>query len=59
MANQPLYLSVLIKRLKSDDNSALDEIFNYYYPRLYNFFLKILKVKDEIDDILQDVFLKI
>lgn len=49
----------LIGRLKNNDKSALDEIFNYYYPRLYNFSKKILKIEDEIDDILQDVFLKI
>lgn len=48
----------LIGRLKNNDKSALDEIFNYYYPRLYNFSKKILKIEDEIDDILQDVFLK-
>jgi RNA polymerase sigma-70 factor, ECF subfamily len=49
----------LIGRLKNNDKSALDEIFNYYYPRLYNFSKRILKIEDEIDDILQDVFLKI
>ena len=49
----------LIGRLKNNDKSALDEIFNYYYPRLYNFSKKILKIEDDIDDILQDVFLKI
>jgi RNA polymerase sigma-70 factor, ECF subfamily len=49
----------LIRRLKNDDKSALDEIFHYYYPRLYNFSKRILKIEDEIDDILQDVFLKI
>jgi RNA polymerase sigma-70 factor, ECF subfamily len=49
----------LIGRLKNDDKAALDEIFNYYYPRLYNFSKRILKIEDEIDDILQDVFLKI
>lgn len=49
----------LIGRLKNNDKSALDEIFNYYYPRLYNFSKKILKIEVDIDDILQDVFLKI
>jgi RNA polymerase sigma-70 factor, ECF subfamily len=49
----------LIERLKNDDKAAFDEIFNYYYPRLYNFSKRILKIEDEIDDILQNVFLKI
>jgi RNA polymerase sigma-70 factor, ECF subfamily len=49
----------LLGRLKNNDKSALDEIFNYYYPRLFSFSKRILKIEDEIDDILQDVFLKI
>lgn len=49
----------LIERMKNDDKTAIDEIFNYYYPRLYNFSKNILKIEDDIDDILQDVFLKV
>jgi RNA polymerase sigma-70 factor, ECF subfamily len=49
----------LIKRLKRNDKSALDEMVNYYYPKLYCFSKRILKIEDDIDDILQDVFLKI
>lgn len=49
----------LIKRLANDDRLALDELFRYYYPRLYRFLQHILKSESEIDDILQDVFFKI
>jgi RNA polymerase sigma-70 factor, ECF subfamily len=49
----------LIHRLKNDDKSAVDELFNYYYPRLYQFSKSILKIENEIDDILQEVFVKI
>ena len=49
----------IIHRLKKDDKSAVDELFNYYYPRLYNFSKSILKIENEIDDILQEVFVKI
>ncbi len=49
----------LIRRLKKEDKSAVDDLFNYYYPRLYHFSRSILKIEDEIDDILQEVFVKI
>lgn len=42
-----------------DDKSAVDKLFNYYYPRLYHFSKSILKIETEIDDILQEVFVKI
>lgn len=49
----------IIHRLKNDDKSAVDELFNYYYSRLYYFSKSILKIENEIDDILQEVFVKI
>jgi len=49
----------IIHRLKNDDKSAVDELFGYYYPRLYHFSKSILKIEDGIDDILQEVFVKI
>lgn len=49
----------LIYRLKEDDQTAMDELFHFYYHRLYHFSKSILKVELEIDDILQDVFVKI
>jgi len=49
----------IIRRLKKDDKSAVDELFGYYYPRLYHFSKSILKIETGIDDILQEVFVKI
>ncbi len=49
----------IIRRLKKDDKSAVDELFSYYYPRLYHFSKSILKIENDIDDILQEVFVKI
>ena len=49
----------IIHRLKKDDKSAVDELFGYYYPRLYHFSKSILKIETDIDDILQEVFVKI
>jgi len=49
----------IIRRLKKDDKSAVDELFGYYYPRLYHFSKSILKIENDIDDILQEIFVKI
>jgi RNA polymerase sigma-70 factor, ECF subfamily len=49
----------IIHRLRKDDKSAVDELFGYYYPRLYHFSKSILKIENDIDDILQEVFVKI
>ena len=49
----------IIRRLKNEDKSAVDELFNHYYARLYHFSKSILKVENGIEDILQDVFVKI
>lgn len=53
------YTEEIIRRLKNDDKSAVDELFKYYYPRLYHFSRSILKIENQIDDILQEVFVKI
>lgn len=52
-------LNNVIKRLICDDKKALDEIYYIFYPRLYTFSKSFLKVDDDINDILQDVFVKI
>ncbi len=49
----------ILKELSDDSKQALEELFNYYYPRLYNFSKAFLKLEDGIDDILQEVFIKI
>lgn len=49
----------VLERLLRDDKSALEELFNYYYPRLFNFSRSFLKIEDGIDDILQEVFIRI
>ncbi|MEI7422020.1 MAG: RNA polymerase sigma-70 factor [Prolixibacteraceae bacterium] len=52
-------IEVIINRLKRDEKSALDDLFGYYYPRLFHFSKSILKIETEIDDILQEVFVKL
>ena len=49
----------IIRRLKQDEKTALDDLFGYYYPRLFHFSKSILKIENQIDDVLQEVFVKL
>jgi len=49
----------IIRRLKNNEKSAVDELFAYYYTRLFLFSKSILKVENGIMDLLQEVFIKI
>lgn len=52
-------LNKIIVELSKDNDSSLKELFNYYYPRLFNFSKSFLKIEEGIDDIIQEVFVKI
>lgn len=52
-------LNRIVHELSKDNDSSFEELFNYYYPRLFNFSKSFLKIEDGIDDILQEVFVKI
>jgi len=52
-------LNRIVSELSKDNDSSLEELFNYYYPRLFNFSKSFLKMEEGIDDILQEVFVKI
>ena len=49
----------VLKELAKGNQQALETLFDYFYPRLYSFSQSFLKIEDGIDDILQEVFLKI
>lgn len=57
--NERFKLEQVLKELSEEQESALEELFNYYYPRLYAFSKSFLKLEQGIDDILQEVFLRI
>lgn len=57
--DRQINLDRIIAELSKDNDSSLEELFNYYYPRLYNFSKLFLKLETGIDDILQEVFVKI
>lgn len=59
MNTNKIDLGNVIAELERDSEESLEELFNYYYPRLYNFSKSILKIETGIDDILQEVFVKI
>lgn len=59
LMEQKIMLEKVIVELANDRESALEELFNYYYPRLYKFSKSFLKMEDGIDDLLQEVFVKI
>jgi RNA polymerase sigma-70 factor, ECF subfamily len=52
-------LEKVLQDLSEDNKLALEQLFDHFYPRLYNFSRSFLKLEDGIDDILQEVFIKI
>lgn len=46
-------------RLRMGDQSALQELFNAYYPQLVAFASRLLSENDVAEDVVQDVFLSI
>ncbi|WP_172594288.1 RNA polymerase sigma-70 factor [Mariniphaga sediminis] len=48
----------MIRGLIDDDKKSFDDLYFYYYPKLYAFSKTFLKVEDDINDILQEVFIK-
>lgn len=57
--NDKFNLQKILKELSKDEESALEELFSYYYPRLHVFSLSFLKLEQGIDDIIQEVFIRI
>jgi RNA polymerase sigma-70 factor, ECF subfamily len=54
-----LQLERILMEMARDDQAALETLYNHFYPRLYNFSRSFLKLEDGIDDILQEVFVRI
>ncbi len=57
--NKSFKLGKVLKELSEEQESAIEDLFNYYYPRLYEFSKSFLKLEQGIDDILQEVFIRI
>ena len=57
--DQSFNLATTLKELSKDQEAPLEELYSYYYPRLYEFSRSFLKLEQGIDDILQEVFIRI
>ena len=57
--NQDENIDKLVKGLMRGDKKSFDGLYNYYYPKLYTFSKSFLKVEDDINDILQETFIKL
>ncbi|PTN02625.1 RNA polymerase sigma-70 factor [Mangrovibacterium marinum] len=49
----------LIEKLRNDDITAFDAIFNLYSSKLYHFALGYLKSREDTEELIQDVFARI
>lgn len=49
----------LIKQIKAGDENALGELYDLYHRLLYSIVISIVKKREEAEDILQEVFVKI
>jgi len=51
--------AILIDRAKQGDKAALSELVNRYSERIYNLALRILRNKEDAEDVLQETFLAV
>jgi RNA polymerase sigma-70 factor, ECF subfamily len=51
--------SILVEKAKSGDKKALSQLVNKYSGRIYNLALRILRNKEDAEDILQETFLTV
>lgn len=51
--------NIIVKKLKSGDTEAFNELFARYSGRLYGFGLKYLKVDADTEELVQNIFYKI
>jgi RNA polymerase sigma-70 factor (ECF subfamily) len=49
----------LVKEFKEGDTKAFKSLFEIYHERLYSFLFKILRSKEDVEEIVQETFLKV
>ncbi|QHT65695.1 RNA polymerase sigma-70 factor [Rhodocytophaga rosea] len=59
LKTDPSPLSQTIIALKNGDRSAFERVYNSFGPKLYAFTKKLVRNKEDADEIVQEVFLKI
>ncbi len=56
---QPVNLEKILRDLANDDKEAFDELYRLYYPKLFAYSKSFLKIDQGINDVLQEVFVKV
>jgi len=56
---KPANLEKILADLANNDKHAFDELYRLYYPKLHIYTKSFLKIDNGIDDILQEVFVKV
>jgi RNA polymerase sigma-70 factor (ECF subfamily) len=51
-----LYQSVLVLRCQTGDQAAFEELVSWYQPRLRSFLQKMIRDRDCVDDVLQEIW---
>lgn len=60
MRKEPAYLQELLMRIsETDDMTAYEELYYTYYPSLCHFAVSIIRSKQQAEEIVSDVFIKI
>jgi RNA polymerase sigma-70 factor (ECF subfamily) len=52
-------LEIVLVQLAEGNPMAIEDLYDFYYPRLYHFSKAFLKLDEGIDDIIQEVFIKV
>lgn len=53
-----IFTTSTFKKFKTGDNKAFKKLYNKHYDSLYRFGLSFLSQQDEVEDILQEAFIK-
>ena len=51
--------NIVFRNIQKGDKTAFEKLFKRFYPRLYDFALKVVKNKETAEDIIQDIFIKL
>ena len=52
-------INYLLEQLKVGDRTAFANIYSEYYPKVYRFAQRYMKNSNDVDDIVQDVFIRL
>lgn len=50
---------VLLEAVRQGDNTAFEELFTRYYPRVYDVLLRVVRTPEDAEEIAHDVFMRL